>query len=359
MQNDKTIQHGMDAGITNCPQGTQSETNRQEEAGIGDRTDISNTEGLPPSMQGEKMVTIIITYAAGVPEVLETCLASLERYDAGIPSKIQIVTDARGYVEAIGEASKYPLLEPDVTAYEIGEYETGSEMHGKLLDLAVKDADTEFILTLDSDCFPVASKWLWYLMKMHNEEAFVTGILWPWIQPPKDLDEATIEYKIREYQCYDCTQVACQLIERNFLIENNVSFVGKRDTGFSVLDKVWEKGLKVTGLMPTRCALPQEGVEPPVDPEVNRMCCVVYGDMIYHHGAATRSVTTGNVDPMGYFDEARRRVIAEKDAGWLLKPENSYAFKFDKEEQVAQFKMEAMFASMRLFLLTHDRLFEP
>ena len=359
MQNDKTIQHGMDAGITDCSQGTQSEPDRQEAARLGEGISCPNPERLSASGEGENMVTIIITYAAGVPEILETCLASLERYDAGIPSKIQIVTDAFGYVEAMGEASKYPLLEPEVTAYEIGVYETGSEMHGKLLDLAVKDADTEFILTLDSDCFPVASKWLWYLMKMHNEEAFVTGILWPWIQPPKDLDEVTIEYKIRKYQSYRSTQVACQLIERDFLIENNVSFVGTRDTGFSVLDKVWEMGLTVGGLMPSRCALPQEGIEPTIDPEFNRMCCVVYGDMIYHHGAATRSVTTGNVDPMGYFDEARRRVIAEKDAGWLLKPENSHVYKFDKEEETAQFKMTAMYASMRLYLLTHDRLFEP
>jgi hypothetical protein len=301
------------------------------------------------------MVTIIIAYAAGVPEILDVCLASIERHKAGVPYFLKIVTDAHGYIEATGEASKYPLLLPEVIAYTIGDYKTGSEMHGKLLDAAVKDCDTEFILTLDSDCFPVADNWLGHLMALHNQGTFVTGIIWPWIQPPTDLDRTTIEYKLRKYQCYDCTQVACQFIRRDFLVDNHVSFLGSRDTGFSVIDKVWEKGLTVGGLPPSRCPMPKEGV----DPELNRMCCVVYGDMIYHQGAATRSVTTGDVDPQRWLEKARQRVLKEKGAEWILKPENSYVYKFDKEEAVAQFKMEGMFNSMRTYLLTHDRLFEP
>ena len=301
------------------------------------------------------MVTIIIAYAAGVPEILDVCLASLERHDPGVPVSIRVVTDNAGFLEATKVTMEYSSLGVSVYSYQIGEYKTGSEMHGKLLDAAVRDSNTEFILSLDSDCFPVADNWLAHLMGMHEHGAFVTGILWPWIPPPPDLDEITIEHKIRKYQCYNSTQVACQLIRREFLIENNLSYIGSRDTGFSVLDKVWEKGLTVSGLMPTRCPVMKEGI----DPEMNRMCCVVYGDMVYHHGAATRSVTVGNVDPQGFLEEARQCVLQEKGAEWILKPENSYEYKFDKEEAVAQFKMESMYASMRQYLLTHDRLFEP
>lgn len=107
--------------------------------------------------------------------------------------------------------------------------------------------------------------------------------------------------------------------------------------------------------MPTRCPILKEGI----DPELNRMCCVVYGDLIYHHGAATRSVTMGSIDPQGFLEEARKRVLQEKGAEWILDSKNSYQYKFDKEEAVAQFKMESMFASMRDYLLTHGRLFEP
>ena len=60
------------------------------------------------------MVTIIIAYAAGVPEILDVCLASIERHKAGVPYCLKIITDARGYIEATGEADKYPLLLPEV-----------------------------------------------------------------------------------------------------------------------------------------------------------------------------------------------------------------------------------------------------
>lgn len=302
------------------------------------------------------MVTIVIAYAAGVPHILDVCLASLSRHKPGCPvKKVKVVTDVCGYLEAVDVLNRYPELPLEAAAYNIGPYKTGSEMHGKLLDMAVIDSDSEYILSLDSDCFPVADNWLAALMGMHRQGLGIAGILWPWIPPPAEVDEDTIEYKIRKYQCYNCTQVACQLIERDFLVKNSTSFVGLRDTGFSVIDKAWSKGMKVGGMMPTRCPIPKEGV----DPEMNRMCSVIYGDMVYHHGAATRSVTVGNVDPLGFFDEARERVLKEQGAEWLLEPGNSYQYKFDKEEAVAQFKMESMYEAMRKYLETNDRLFEP
>jgi hypothetical protein len=303
------------------------------------------------------MVTIVIAYAAGVPEILDVCLASLARHKPGCPvKKVKVVTDVSGYLEAVDVLNRYPELPLEAAAYNIGTYKTGSEMHGKLLDMAVTDSDSEYILTLDSDCFPVADNWLAALMEMHRNGLGIAGILWPWIPPPADTDEDTIEYKIRKYQCYNCTQVACQLVERDFLVKNSVSFLGSRDTGFSVIDKAWEMGMKVGGMMPTRCPT-STWLE--IDAEMNRMCYVIYGDMVYHHGAATRSVTTGHVDPNGFFNDARERVIREKGAEWMLEPGNSYQYKFDKEEGVAQFKMESMFASMRVYLQTHDRIFEP
>lgn len=302
------------------------------------------------------MVTIIIAYAAGVPKILDTCLTALKRHRPGcLVDAIKIVTDASGYAEAFDALNSHPELPVSVTAYDIGFTQTGSEMHGKLLDMSIVDSNSEYILSLDSDCFPVADDWVKTLMKMQDEGATISGILWPWIPPPADLNEKTIEYKIRKYHCYNCTQVACQLVKRNFIIQNKLSFVSLRDTGFAITDKARELGLQVKGLMPTRCPMP----EGDIDPEVNRMCSVIYGDMIYHHGAATRSVTVSSVDPQGFFNEARNRVLREKGAEWLLDDNNSYRYKFDKEEAVAQFKMASMFSMMQTYLTTHDRLFEP
>jgi thiamine biosynthesis protein ThiC len=80
--------------------------------------------------------------------------------------------------------------------------------------------------------------------------------------------------------------------------------------------------------------------------------------MIYHQGAATRSLTVGSIDPDGYMDNARKRIKWEEGAEWLLSPESSYEYQFDKEEEVAQFKMESHYAAMRQYLLNHDRLFD-
>jgi len=303
-------------------------------------------------MEGEKkMITVLITYAAGVPEIFEVCLASLARHEPGVPVKIRVITDKFGYAEANDVVGNFSFLNPAVYCYNIEDYKSGSEMHGKLLDMAIELVNTDYFMTLDSDCFPIASNWGKKLIDLDGE---VTGILQPWIPAPEDIDEATIEYKIRKFHCYNCTQVACQLMRRDFFVENKLSFLGSYDTGFGIIEKLWEKGLKVKGLMPSRCPIPKGGI----DPELNRICSVVYGDTFYHHGAATRKNVTGDIDPYGFFEDARKRVLEEKGAEWLLDSANSYQYKFDKEEEVAQFKMESMYMAMRDYLLTHDSLFD-
>ena len=319
-------------------------------------------------------VTILIVYVAGTADMLDVCLASLKRHPGGIPYKVRIITKASkiscqisdkndlmafakygasdDYAEAMNVASCYENIE--VWSYEIGYTLTGSEMHGKLLDKAVYDVDTEYVLTMDSDCFPVADNWLQYFMELHRLGAEITGILWPWIPPPANLNKNTIEYRVRKNHCWNNTQVVCQLVKKSFVIQNGLLFNSGDDTGFSLCEFAHSKDLLVTGLKPTRCALPKGNL----DPEMNRHVCVVYGDMIYHQGGSTRKKQGASVDPLGYYDEARERVFREKGAEWILKDENSYRYRFDKEEDVAQFKMNAMFAEMKKYLETHDTLFD-
>lgn len=298
------------------------------------------------------MTTVLIAYAAGTSEMLDVCLSSIERHDAGADYSVKVVTDDRGYVEALEVAGQHDDV--GVFGYNIGSMKNGSMMHGTLLDMAIKDVDSEYVLSLDSDCFPVAPDWLKTLHSL-AEGSVISGILWPWIPPPPEMDEMAMEYRIRKNHCWDNTSVICQLIKKSFIFDNKLKYVDGDDTGFAVVRKAHMMGMPVVGLMPTRCALPSGDL----NPEMNRHICMVFGDMIYHQGGSSRRAQGASIDPSGYYVSARERVFSEKGAEWILKEENSHKYRFDDEEEVAQFKMRAMFDEMRRYLQTNDRLFEP
>jgi len=297
-------------------------------------------------------ITALIAYAVGTEEMLDVCLSAIERHVSGEELVVRVITDKWGYGGALDATAAHNA---SVLVYEIGFASNGSEMHGKLLDSAIREVDTEYVLTLDSDCFPIADNWLGHLMGLHRKGMEVAGILWPWIPPSEALNKVTIEHRVRRNHCWNNTQVACQLFKKDFVIQNNLSFIEGDDTGFSIYEMARDKGLLVGGLMPTRCALPKGEL----DPEFNRHACVVYGDMVYHQGGSTRKAQGASIDPFGFYDEARERVFREKGAEWILGDGNSYSYKLDREEEVAQFKMDAMFKEMRKYLETHDRLFNP
>jgi hypothetical protein len=309
-------------------------------------------------VEGKTMVEIVICYAPGTAEILDVCFAALSRHDSGAPvDRIVVATDPCGVEEASMVMESYKSsLNFSMMVRDVSMCRTGSQIHGKLLDYALEECDSEYFMTLDSDCFPVAPGWLKTLLDplINNVGHVLYGILWPWKPAPCGLDEKTMEYKVRKYHCWNSTQVACQICKTSFLSDNNLSFLGLADTGFSIVQEAWKTSGGVGGIMPSRGPL-CDGM----DPELNRMCSVVYGDLMYHHGGASRVLTDDiGVDGSG-LSEARERVIAEKGAEWMLEDGNSHKYAFDREEEVAQFKMDGMYNAMRRYLLTHDRLFQP
>lgn len=297
------------------------------------------------------MVTTLIAYAAGTQEMLDVCLASLARHNSGAENKLVVITDGIGHFEACDVIRPYNA---EVFAYDIGKMTNGSAMHGMLLDMAVKDVTSEYILSLDSDCFPVAENWLSDLLGFMDNGATLAGILWPWTPPPADLDSVTIEYRIRQNHCWNNTQVVCQLVRKSFLVANNLKYVDGDDTGFAITERARKLGMKIKGWKPTRCAKPSTY---DFDPELNRHVCMIFGDKIYHQGGSTRKNQGANIDPQGLFDKARERVFAEKGAEWIFQDDNNHEYEYDREEAVAQFKMQCMFDDMRRYLQTHDSLF--
>jgi len=302
------------------------------------------------------MITILIAHVQGMSEVLRVCLASLARHDAGCPFKALVLTDGVEGGSASEEAyhAVHDIEWADWAALDLGTFRSGSDMHGKLLDAAIPLVKTDFILTLDSDCFPVADGWLADLMNEYSNDSVLPGIKWPWIPMAEDEEYGEIERRIRKYHNWNNTQVACQLVSVPFLKASNLKYASGDDTGFALLDKVHEMGLKVGGWMPTKCALPSGDL----NPELNRVACVVFGDKIFHMGGASRKAQGAEVDSQGFFDEARARVLAEKGAEWILEDGNHHKYRLNEEVGVVRYKMDCMYSQMKRYLEFNSRLFD-
>jgi hypothetical protein len=212
--------------------------------------------------------------------------------------------------------------------------------------LVDRGVDTEFFLTMDSDCFPVAEGWLDYMLEMadgspaYREPARVVGILHPWSPPPADMDHDKIEWRVRSQHCWDSTHVACQMIRMDDLMKLKVTYAGGDDTGLLIPLEAKKHGWKIDGFRVTRCAKPRDCS----DPEFNRYVCLIFGDAVYHHGGFTRVATMGDKPVM---DEAygwvRGELLLRREAEFLLDDEYSYRFKFDREEEVSKEKMDRLF----------------
>jgi hypothetical protein len=190
---------------------------------------------------------------------------------------------------------------------------------------------------------------------MVDAGAGCAGILYPWQPIPPTVMKANIERRIRERHCSNNTHVACQLTKTSFIFDHKIDFMAEDDTGFAVPLTAQRLGLPVVGYRVSRCGLPNAGID--FDPEFNRHVALVFGDRVYHHGGATQTITGYKIDRDDMFSQARNRVITEKGAEWLLDDANSHQFVFDREEEVADFKMRIMYSEMVKFLETHDHLF--
>ena len=293
------------------------------------------------------MVDILIAYVAGTERLMRACLASIGRYDAGVDYGITVVTD----IEASEEARD--LFEGDVgrvVSYSVDNNAIGSQRHASLLDSYMNEAQG-LVLTMDSDCLPIGDRWLWQLCGFLGQNTVLPGIRWPWEPPGADVEG--IEARIRGNHNWENTWVACQLVDSDWVRTNGLRYCDGDDTGFALAAKAREQGLRMPGWMPTRCALPDGHV----DPELNRMMCVVYGDKVVHIGGGSGSAVGRVVDIDGMYDKVVDRILNAQDAGWLLDEGKSHVYRFDREDDVSQYKMNRMYAEMRRYLETHDSLF--
>ena len=284
-------------------------------------------------------ITIVTCYKAGTAAMLSAWFGGVRRHTKDVDYRVVVLAERGGFdadaTNVVREAGA-TAVEVDVGSDALSR----SRVHGMMLDAYVpRKVETACVLTMDSDCFPVSDGWLEGMMWLLDIGCKVVGILHPWA-PPLDTLKNTIAWRVRSQHSWLNTHVACQMTTKADLEELGVKFSGGDDTGLLVPKMACERGWKVAGYMPTRCPKPAVGK---VDPEFNRYVGLLYGDKVFHLGGFTR-VSEGDAPVFdNEFGWVTERVLKEKGAEFLLKDENSYRFRFNKEEEVAAEKMQRLF----------------
>lgn len=290
-------------------------------------------------------LTVVVCYKGGTSELMATWFASMWRHTNDVRFRTKVLTK-KGDLDS-GLACLV-LCYPEVSVEEVDVGDDAlstSRIHGVMLDSYVPGkVETRYVMTMDSDCFPVADGWVSELTGMLENGARISGILHPWAPPSVDMKKSKIEWRVRSQHCWERTHVACQMMRTQDLKElcsSGMKFAGGDDTGLLVPKMALEKGWRIDGYKPTRCPKPEVGK---VDPEFNRYVGILYGDKVCHMGGYTRVSVCGD-EPV--FEEefgwARKRVLKERGAEFLLDDLLSYKFKLDREEEVAAEKMQRLF----------------
>jgi len=229
----------------------------------------------------------------------------------------------------------------NIVYVDVEEQKISSRIHGLMLDGVVEKIDSDYILTLDSDCFPVMTGWLSGLFRLMETKEGVgcVGILHPYAPPSEDLNITSLEFRVRSQHCWNNTHVACQMIPKHLIDDLNLKYADGDDTGLMIPLRIKHAGYCVRGYKATRSPF-LDGV----DCELNRSVSIIYGNKIYHHGHYTREkLNYDDIRQENVFDEIRNRVIENNGAEFLLDDEYGYKIKYDREEEVARHKMDILF----------------
>lgn len=297
------------------------------------------------------MVTIVICYRPGTSEMLKVCLESLQRHTKQEVVCIVATTEPDDGLRELQSQNMFTIIKTDIP-------DCGGRVHGSMLDKVISaEIQTEYVLTLDSDCFPVADGWLDDLLGMMVESRLV-GILHPWAPPPETMLHTRVAWRVRSQHCWNNTHVACQMLRladyKRLQETHKADYAGGDDTGLLIPLRAKEEGWKIAGFMPTRCPLPSApgnvtgGISrtTPFDPEFNRTACVIFGDKMCHVGSYTLLKCGMRKPDSEYFNWAVERVLADGGGEFLLQDRLSYRYKFDREEEVAEYKMNQIFGVM-------------
>ena len=191
---------------------------------------------------------------------IKLCLQQLERY-ATLSSSYDILVWDNSFL-----SEHLEILEADPRVSVLSERETHKDVrHGRALDRLMREvsAETEYVVSLDTDSFPIRHGWLENLIGRLDRGASIAGV-WR--------DEMAPE--IRPY-----VHPSCLAMRRDTLLELDVQFSragGGQDVGQRVTEAVLAAGGRVSGLHRSNAR------------NLHFLMAGIYGDLVYHHGAGSR-----------------------------------------------------------------------
>jgi hypothetical protein len=184
------------------------------------------------------------------------CLDQIEKHTQGADHRVLVF-----------DQSRLPEHERILREHDRVEVFTDPEgrhmSHAAALDLLVERAEgAEFVVTLDTDAFPVADRWLQELTGALRDGAALAGIYRDEMMPD-----------IRPF-----IHVSGLCIRRDTLLGLDVSFARDRgqDTGQNITDALTARGER---LHPLRRSNRRN---------FHFLIGGLYGDLLYHHGAGSR-----------------------------------------------------------------------
>jgi hypothetical protein len=216
---------------------------------------------------------------------IELCLEQLARYTT--ESAYEVLVWDNSFL-----AEHLEVLESDPRVTVFADRESGGDVrHGRALDrlLAELPAGTDYVVTLDTDAFPIRSGWLENLLGRLEEGAFLAGIWRDEMAP-----------RVSGY-----VHPSCLAARRDMLAELGVEFARKGsqtvDVGQRFTDAVLATGGRISRLRRSNAR------------NLHFLMGGVYADLVYHHGAGSRraSFWTGFDD---HADEAVR--VSLRDAAF-------------------------------------------
>ncbi len=209
------------------------------------------------------------------------------RYIAGQFARLVVVdngsTDGSGeWLSMLARRGDIDLIRSD---FNIG--------HGPALELARRAVQSQYLVTLDSDAFPISDTWLSELRSRINGHVKVAGIL--------------------HHRGY--IHPSCLMVGADTMDAWNLTFLGEKSqpSRFDVAERIStearRRGHDVSGLVRTGeyC---QGSVSEPV------FLGSVYEHLVYHHWYTTRSVLSKQVDdvPRGAIDDSLQELVRGSDA---------------------------------------------
>jgi len=189
---------------------------------------------------------------------IRLCLEQLERH-----------TSESAYEALVWDNSFLPehleILEVSPRVSVFSERETqADERHPRALDRLLREVstETEYVVTLDTDAFPIRDGWLDELLGRLDAGAWMTGV-WR--------DEMAPEVE-------PFVHPSCLASRRDTLLHLNAVFrrSGGQDVGQNITKTVLAAGGRISPLRRSNAV------------DLHFLMAGIYGDLVYHHGAGSR-----------------------------------------------------------------------